>query len=1311
MLFLSARIRRRRGKLRRQLAWFPALAALLLGLPAQPATADSTPSDPLLAAQTLAVSSGQTVPVDALTTQTGIVDANPDGTFTSTTSLLPTRVQQNGAWTPVDATLTANGDGTYSPAATPNGVVLSGGGTGPLVTLTHADGNHLNLTLPFALPQPTISGDTALYPSVLPGVDLSVSVTDQGGFSDVLVIHDATAAANPQVKQLTLAAATQGLSLTATPSGGLNATTADGTLAYTAPEPLMWDSSTPSVAMQEAVQADDTTAGGDATSSTDGPGDGATVAPVAMSISTDAVTLTPDASELTDPSTTWPVYVDPSYNPVVNGTAAHYDEVYSSATCDDVPQYDTPQTNGEGVGYQQWGGTCGSGLERSYYAIGTGNLPSTATVISSTLTINTTYAASFSCTQNQPITLHTTGSISSTTDWNTRPAVIDSTYPPVSTTVPHGYNGDANGCHDNSTASFNLTSQAQTIIDNGHTTWTIGLYGNESQTSGNIDYLRMSETLDLKTTYDVPPHIPTNLTTQAGSNGAESTCNMTTGGTWIGATTGNEAVLHATVQTDMSGVQVRAHYHVWDRTKLDASGNAEEEGDHAPSTYVASGTDDPLTLWFPLLDGHQYGWDSYAEDNSSIHLTSPVSGHCWFSVDTTPPDSPSIDTNSSFPPVGTGPANPLIYASATTTDFTIRAADGAPSDSSCSPNPCQASGIDHFIWKLDSQPTPTNSTLAEVTTTDPDGTAHATLPVPISAWGVHTLYVAAVDKAGNLSTSPTGYTFTVPWNPATAVQPGDITGDGIPDLLSTTNTGDLEVIPGDRDSSQAAINPSAPGTADYTGPVLTSTAENTPAGTPGDNWNNYLLAHRGSLTGKSVDDLFALDTQSSPKKLYIVHNDLDSNSSTYGFSGEHNTTPSSTKPTCEPTTPADRCSSVGYSTDWNSTTQIAAPGDVYGAGTADLITIENNELWIYEGTVNGSLVNPVLLGDGDWSGLTLLTPGTVGGTPTLWARDNTTGALYTWPLALDPSTELPVLLHATTRTVLPLTLPPATYPVVATVGDVNSTATDGRPDSNPDLYTIDPQGHLTEYPGTAPTGTAPNYTATFTSTPISLGTITDTAAHWWNLDDGTGTTATDKAGTLNGTLSGAYTWTTDANRGTVLALTGTTGYAATSGAALDTSKSFSVSAWVNLSSLSANSTLVSQSDTAGNGDGFQLYYSSSTAAWAFNRHNDDTTAGTNFSAVYGGTPTVGAWTHLVAVYNATTQQMSLYVNSQLVGSTSYTGTTWNAAGPLQIGRRLGAGNYGEYANAKLSDIHVYNTALTPADATAVGENPPITSLG
>jgi hypothetical protein len=100
----------------------------------------------------------------------------------------------------------------------------------------------------------------------------------------------------------------------------------------------------------------------------------------------------------------------------------------------------------------------------------------------------------------------------------------------------------------------------------------------------------------------------------------------------------------------------------------------------------------------------------------------------------------------------------------------------------------------------------------------------------------------------------------------------------------------------------------------------------------------------------------------------------------------------------------------------------------------------------------------------------------------------------------------------------------------------------------------------------------------------------------------------------------------------------------------------------------------------------------------------------SFTATYGGTPTTGAWTHLVGVCDATTNQLTLYVNGRQAGTKAFAGTPWDATGPLQIGRRLASGTYGEYTNARMSDIHVYNTALPPADAAATGDNPAVTQL-
>ncbi|WP_377271595.1 LamG-like jellyroll fold domain-containing protein [Peterkaempfera sp. SMS 1(5)a] len=1378
---------------------------------------------------------------------------------------MPTRVQKDGVWTPVDATLVRNAaDGTYSPTATPNDVSLSGGGTGPLATLTDPAGHSMALTMPFALPAPSVSGDTALYASVLPGVDLSVSVTDQGGFSDVLIVHDAQAAANPLIKDLNLDASTQGLTLASTPSGGMEASTSDGTLAYTSPRPIMWDSSStataaPASQMQRAQSLDESVGagGGTTVSSVDGPGAGAQVNEVAMTATSSTITLTPDASVLTDPDTRYPVFIDPYTNPW-SPKSGHFAEVYSNAQCAGTPKYDTPQTNGEGVGYQRWGGDCGNGIERSYYAFDISDMHPVMNISQATFTAAATYAGSWDCSQNQPITLHTTGSISDSTDWNTRPGTLDGTYAPVTAHIPSASN--PNSSCSNHTATFDVTPQAQTAADGDFNSWTVGLYGNEAQSDSNNDYLRFSTVIQLHVTYDVAPAVPTKLSMDPNPVNPSGAC---PGTGWIGATTyssaGSNVHLHATVTANVTDELVSAEYHVWDNKTDSGDGTGASMGDPS-SGYLASGQDADVLIGFTLKDGHAYGWNVHAKDNSPAHLTSANADSCHFDTDFTPPDTPDIGSNPSFPRVGGGSPNPIVYAGiGHTTTFPISAQDGAPADT-CTLGSCLSSGVDHFLWRLDSQPTTSTGTSVAVTATS-GGVASATASgIPITTWGVHTLYVVAVDKAGNLSQAPASYTFTVPWDPNTKITPGDISGDGVADLLGTTSTGDLELIPGDNDPAQTAkpaqTGPLTGTPPAITGPVTVSTAADSPDAANGTDWRDYLIAHRGNLKGGDYDDLLAYNLKTN--QLYAIKNDLDpadggGTYSTYpGFLGKR-APDVLNRPDCDSTgiIPANRCGGAGYNstTPWDIA-QLVAPGDVTRNGSYPaLITVENKQLWFYQISSGPSLVYPTLLGDGDWSGLDLITPGTVAsgakGTYTLWARDKASGTLYTYPLTLDAN-GLPPLLHAPVRTPLtsaltttaggtlclddsksattnhnpiqiytcngsraqrfaylsdgslrvlgkcldvtdsgttngtlvqlytcnntgaqqwtagpsgsllnpqsgkclddpdssttngtqveiytcnntpaqnwtssaptgwntnPATalapvLPSVDYPTVASPGDVNSPA--GDPDGNPDLYATDTNGRLTEYPGAAPTGT----TATFGAT-ANLGNVTNTATHWWNLNDGAaaGTTATDRAAGLSAKLTGAAGWATGTARGTVLNLTGTTGYAATSGPAVDTTGSFTVSAWVKLNSLTSNSTFVSQSDdpSVGAANGFQLYYSSGRQVWAFNRKDDDTTS-TSFSAAYGAKATTGQWTHLVGVYDADTDQLSLYVNGSLSATETYDGTTWNATGPVQIGRRLYQGAYGEYANAQISNVRIYNTALPPADASATSDNPTLTQI-
>ncbi|TQJ75411.1 LamG domain-containing protein [Streptomyces sp. SLBN-31] len=1460
----------------RRLALLPVAAILLTALasPAGALVADDPggAADPLLAAQAQAVSDGTPAPVDALTSETDTVTAEPDGSFTRTSSVLPARVRQDGGWVPVDATLTVNSDGTYSPKATPSGVRLSGGGSGPLATLTDPAGHSMSLTMPFTLPAPQVSDHTALYSAVLPGVDVSVSVTDQGGFSDVLVVHDSKAAADPRVRRLAVATETDGLRLAPTSVGGMTAEAPDGSVSYTSPPPLMWDSSTSdSVAARPAssMRAALGTTRADTSSSAAGPGLGAQVGQVPMTTTDDSLTLAPDTSVLDGPDTHYPVYIDPFENPVTSKSGA-FDEVYSSSACSDAPQYNKPQTNGEGVGYQQWGGACGVGLERSYYAVNTAGLDPSMTVVKAEVKVSTTFAASVDCSHDQPITLHTTGTINENTDWKHQPDTLDDNgYPAVKTTVPSGANGNSN-C-SNSTASFRVDDQIQKIAKGNKSTWTFGLFGNESRTSSNLDYLRMSQVLTLTTNFDIPPDTPTKLRTTPKPLGADGDCVTGSGAVgWIGATTysdaGSNIQLHSTVTTHISGEHAEAHYHVWDRTDLDSAGDPVDKGT-PDSGMVASGTDADAPIGFTLKDGHEYGWAVYAQDNSSIKLKSDVSDHCWFDTDFTPPQTPAVADNPHFPPVGSG-AGDTYAGSGVTADFSVSAADNTPADT-CDPAGCKASGIDHFLWQLDSQPTATTGRTSKVTSTN-GATASGKVTIPVTDWGVHTLYVAAVDRAGNLSQNPVSYTFTAPWNPKTKIAPGDITGDGSPDLLATTSTGDLELLPGDSDPAQAPA-PAQDGPVDgtpptVTGPVIVSTAKGAPTGT----WKDYLVAHRGNLHGDTHDDLLAYNRKT--QQLYVVKNDLDPKDdgafprtpwSTFpGFVGRRYDVV--TKDDCEAadTVPAARCTEAGYdpAKPWDIS-QLVVDGDVYGnADHPAVITMENNKLWLYQSYGVNHLGHPLLLGDGDWSGLTLIAPGRVGGTfsvdddgngkvtggaPTLWARDDTTGSVYTFPIDVDGGTLMPKLLHAPVRTAftsavktssggtlclddanahtadhtkiqihtcngspaqqwvlhddgslrvlgkcldatdggtdngtllqlykcngsgsqkwttgstgslvnpqsgrcvddpsasttngtqvrlytcnnsaaqnwtstaaagwnthpakaLSVVLPKRDYPTLASPGDVNSAT--GGPDGKPDLYTSDTAGRLTEYPGATPSGT----TATFAD-PVPLGTVTDTATHRWKLDDGTGTSASDPIGDAPANLTGGASWTADADRGTVLNLNGTTGYAATAGPGVDTSGSFTVSAWVKLNSLSgANSTFVSQSDAAsvGAANGLQLYYSSGAQVWAFGRHNDDTTS-TAFTAAYGTKAVAGKWTHLVGVYDADGGRLLLYVNGRLSATKDYAGESWSATGPVQLGRRLFQGSYGEYANGRLSDVRLYPTALPPEAATAPGGSAVVTQL-
>ncbi|MFE0174655.1 glycerophosphodiester phosphodiesterase family protein [Streptomyces sp. NPDC059002] len=168
--------------------------------------------------------------------------------------------------------------------------------------------------------------------------------------------------------------------------------------------------------------------------------------------------------------------------------------------------------------------------------------------------------------------------------------------------------------------------------------------------------------------------------------------------------------------------------------------------------------------------------------------------------------------------------------------------------------------------------------------------------------------------------------------------------------------------------------------------------------------------------------------------------------------------------------------------------------------------------------------------------------------------------------------------------------------------------------------------------------------------------------------------------------------------GTALHLNGTTAYAATAGPVVDTTKSFTVSAWVKLDNKDRNHTFLSQAGD--HASGFQLYYSKYFDKWLFNRHATDTDDTKIVRTLSKDTAKAGVWTHLTGSYDAAKQSLSLSVDGKLQQSVKFT-TPWRAHGGLQIGRLLYKSTWQENSAATVDDIQVAQSAATAADVTAL----------
>lgn len=193
------------------------------------------------------------------------------------------------------------------------------------------------------------------------------------------------------------------------------------------------------------------------------------------------------------------------------------------------------------------------------------------------------------------------------------------------------------------------------------------------------------------------------------------------------------------------------------------------------------------------------------------------------------------------------------------------------------------------------------------------------------------------------------------------------------------------------------------------------------------------------------------------------------------------------------------------------------------------------------------------------------------------------------------------------------------------------------------------------------------------------------------------------------TLSGGACWSTDATAPAssgasiaftgngVLSFTGSTATATTSGAAVDSTKNFTVAAWLKPTHASATI-----SDTAISQDGSSLssfFLQNSGNHWQLCLTNSAaTTTYAGDCVISPGTVSVNAWTFVAGVYNSTDHILMLYTSTSDTPGTatvaSHAGATLASSGPVAIGRGRSSASYRYWSGSVLDPVLMQGVADT-----------------
>ncbi|WP_238431728.1 DNRLRE domain-containing protein [Streptomyces cavernae] len=877
----------------------------------------------------------------------------------------------------------------------------------PLVTL-HVDDHDLQLTWPGPVPAPIIDGSRALYPEIFPGADL-VLTADDDGFAQLIVLKNRQAAADPRAKQLAYGITSATLTFRLDPvSGILEAEDINGDEVAMSPTPLMWDSSgRPAVTdggvgataqptapeapeppstvspepedsapptTEEPVESDEQADPSPEVlpSAEDGTGPAPSDAPLptappeptpAPSPTGSAATLglplldgpspdsrgelveadlsganwvlTPNQDFLTDPATTYPVFVDPSVKKHVQNWTTAYSR-HPNATFYNGKNFNKGGTHEARVGFESdtWG------TSRSYFNIDFDKDLRGTKIKSARLYLLETY--SWSCSA-RAMSVHLTGPINSRTNWKNAPKLHDGNKF-ATKSFAHGYKS---GCRD-AYETFNLTKAAQKRADEGAATITFGLRARDenSQYSWKKFLADGSYPPILELEYNRRPSAPDKL-----DLGPDAKCTTTTPYVRMGS----GSLTFTARASDKDKNLDRLDFDLWPTGKwgttgdlLGATGNVTTDGD--------KGTALRTTDAFPtsrLTNGTTYSWRVRAfDDAGGSSPYSPAKTPCRFVLDTSKPKPPKV-SSVDFPNAdgdengfgsGAEDANWSTKKFGTPGAFTVRAL---------------SSDVVRYEYGFNAPSYPFS--LSRKSGTAITVSADITNARPPAA-GPNVLYVRTVDGAGNVS-EPTKYLFYVtPRDQADT--PGDFTGDGLADLMTVTDAGNLALYRSRANANADGTLGKGSGDFDFSMPgAYRGNPDKDPNGdelppfvaVPGGHFKGALITHNGDIYGgDGLQDLVVR----VEGKLWVYPGD--------GYGAVN----------------VDKRREILLpegAPDPASLTQIVAAGDATGDGRTDFFATAGDQFWVFSGYHGATIDQVRRLAASTWLGRDIVTAQDISG--------------------------------------------------------------------------------------------------------------------------------------------------------------------------------------------------------------------------------------------------------------------------------------------------------------------------------------------